>query len=86
MHDSVATAKQKLAQMKAELCAVVNRKKIVLGSCDAGSLETDSSTSVEQVMQTGPKTLRPSYPVESAVKLLRKSGKKAILVTSSAVN
>ncbi len=83
LHDSVAAARQKLAQMKAELCAVINREKIVLGAYDTHALETDSSTTVEQVMQAGPKTLRPSYPAEEAAKLLRKSGKKTILVTSS---
>ncbi len=34
-------------------------------------------------MHTDPKTLCPSYPAEGVTKLLRKAGKKAMLVASA---
>jgi Mg/Co/Ni transporter MgtE len=82
LRDCAATVKQRLAQTKTDLCAVVNQHGIVLGACEAESLGAQTSRPVEEVMQNAPKTLRPSYPVEAAAKLLRKSGKTAILVTS----
>jgi CBS domain-containing protein len=83
LRDSIATVKERLAQSKMDLCAVVNQHGVVLGACEAESLGADASRPVEEVMQNAPKTLRPSYPIEAAAKLLQKSGKTAILVTSS---
>jgi CBS domain-containing protein len=83
LRDSVASVKQRLEETRTKLCAVVNQHGIVLGACEAESLGAETSRPVEEVMQNAPKTLRPSYPVEAAAKLLRKSGKRAILVTSS---
>jgi CBS domain-containing protein len=83
LHDSVATARQRLAQAGGDLCAVINEERVVLGACDRDSVTTAAEKTVEEVMRAGPKTLRPSYAAEDAMQLLRKSGKRSILVTSS---
>ncbi len=84
LHDSVATVSQRLAEAGASLCAVVNAHGVLLGICEAEAVAgAPASTEAQDIMQNAPKTLRPSYPVEDATKLLRRSGKTAIPVTSS---
>jgi CBS domain-containing protein len=82
--DPVATVREKVRQSSARLCAVLNEERVVLGLCEeAESLPDSPELTAQDVMNPGPTTLRPSYSVDDALELLRKSGKRAILVTSS---
>jgi CBS domain-containing protein len=62
---------------------VVSEQRIVLGLCAGDSLPEDAGLVAEDIMESGPRTLRPSNDVNAAAELLRKSGKQAILVTST---
>jgi hypothetical protein len=83
LRDPLAVVKQRAYQTATGLCVVVSEQRIVLGLCAGDSLPEDAALVAEDIMESGPRTLRPSYDGEAAAELLRKSGKQAILVTSS---
>jgi Mg/Co/Ni transporter MgtE len=79
--DNTADAKQRAQAGNASFCVVVNDDNVVLGTAHANDLET--ARSVEEIIDFAPVTLRPSYTVEEASKLLSKNKQDAVSVTSS---
>jgi CBS domain-containing protein len=83
LKDSLGEAKQQADRLGSRICAVVNDRYIVLGLLREDAWKNDLSVAAEKVMESGPTTLRPSYPVDEAAELLAKRGQDAILVTCS---
>jgi len=81
--DSVESAGRTAAEMKCRICTVVNEQNVVLGYIDAEASASDGESTAGDVMQLGPKTLRPSSSVKEATKVAQKNGWAEILVTSS---
>lgn len=80
---SLREAKQRADELGSRICAVVNDRGIVLGLLREDAWETDPVVAAETVMESGPTTLRPSFPAEEAAELLSKRNQDAILVTCS---
>lgn len=80
--DSSGDAAQRAAEAGAPFCVVVNDAGVVLGLVDAGG-KSGGTEPVEETLQPGPTTLRPSYSVEDAAQVLESKKMDAIIVTSS---
>ncbi|MEX0802503.1 MAG: CBS domain-containing protein [Candidatus Binatia bacterium] len=65
------------------VCPVVNGSGIVLGVVSEADWHSDPTASVQQLMEPGPTTLRPSAPLQQAAETLKKSGRGAVFVTNS---
>lgn len=72
------------ARMKAsrwDLCAVLDDEHVLLGLIDAGALRREGSLTFEQVMQSGPTTIRPHLTLDELGARLKK--RDHVLVTTS---
>jgi CBS domain-containing protein len=83
LSDSLKEAKRRAQQLGFNLCPVVNEQGIVLGVIREEMWKKDQVRSAEEVMEPGPTTFRPSYPVDDATEFLDKQNADAVLVTSS---
>jgi CBS domain-containing protein len=83
LKDSLREAKQRADKFGSSVCAVVNDRGIVLGLLREDAWKNDPAVAAEKVMESGPTTLRPSFPAEQAAELLSKRNQDAILVTCS---
>ena len=60
---------------------VVDDHHIVLGRVRGKALESDPNAKVEDLMRSGPSTIRPDTSLEAVVKMLSDGGVKSTLVT-----
>jgi Mg/Co/Ni transporter MgtE len=73
-------------RLKAEgkdICVVVNDERVVLGLIRKEALASDPQATVEQVMESGPTTIRPNWTLEEIVNHMRKQNLDSRLVTNS---
>ena len=66
-----------------DLCVVVNDRNIVLGVIQGETWDANPQARVADVMQTGPRTLRPDMDPKDAQKILRKYDASSAIVTTS---
>ncbi len=62
-------------------CIVVNDQHVVLGRVRGRAFDGDPDATLEDVMQSGPSTIRPDTPLETVVNTLREGNVKSTLVT-----
>ncbi len=67
-----------------DTCIVVDDHHIVLGRVRGRALEGDPNVSMEDVMRSGPSTIRPDTSLESVVQTLRDGNVTNTLVTDPA--
>ncbi len=67
-----------------DACIVVDDHHIVLGRVRGRALEGDPNVSMEDVMRSGPSTIRPDTSLESVVQTLRDGNVTNTLVTDPA--
>ena len=60
---------------------VINDRHVVLGRVRGRALDGAPDTTIEDVMQSGPSTIRPDTPLETVVKTLREGNVTSTLVT-----
>ncbi len=65
-----------------DTCIVVDGSHIVLGRIWGRALDGDPEALVEDVMRSGPSTIRPDVDLETVVKTLREGNVKSTLVTN----
>ena len=63
--DRVDAIRQQLGKNGAKLCAVLNEQKVLLGQVNAEDIESKSGASAEEIMTSGPTTLRPNAKFQS---------------------
>lgn len=66
-----------------ELCVVVNDRNIVLGVIQGETWNANPQARVMDVMQPGPRTIRPDLDPKDAEKILRHAGAASAIVTTS---
>jgi rhodanese-related sulfurtransferase len=66
-----------------DLCVVVNDRNIVLGVIQGERWEANPQARVAEVMQPGPRTIRPDLEPKDAQKLLRNYDAPSAIVTTS---
>lgn len=81
--DRVGAVHQQIREASWDVCVVLNDAGVVLGLLREDALNADPETPVEQVMEPGPTTYRPSTPLEAILKYMRKRRRDAILITTS---
>ena len=64
-----------------DVCIVVDDHHVVLGRVRGRALDGDPRAVIENVMQSGPSTIRPDTPLEAVVKTLRDGNVNSTLVT-----
>ena len=64
-----------------DVCIVVDDHHVVLGRVRGRVFDGDPDALIEEVMQSGPSTIRPDTPLEAVVKTLRDGGVNSTLVT-----
>jgi len=61
----------------------VNDRRVVLGLVNKEALASNPQARVEELMQSGPTTLRPNWSLHETVDYLRQQQLESILVTTS---
>ncbi|HWO43210.1 MAG TPA: CBS domain-containing protein [Candidatus Eisenbacteria bacterium] len=79
--DSIAEVRQRMGD--SSTCVVVNKENVVLGWIRHKPRESDSDTTVEELMEPGPSTFRPNVPVNELADYMRKQDVTETLVTTS---
>ena len=64
-----------------DVCIVIDDHHVVLGRVRGRSLDGDPDALIEDVMQSGPSTIRPDTPLETVVQTLRDGNVSSTLVT-----
>jgi predicted transcriptional regulator len=83
--DRVGAVRERLQAAGYEGGVVVNEEQIVLGLLRTEALTTaNPETSVEQVMESGPRTYRLDSPLQKPAEYMRKHNLNNILVTTTA--
>jgi CBS domain-containing protein len=65
------------------LCVVVNDERIVAGVLRGDALAKEPEARVEDVMELGPRTIRPSAPVDELLRKRSSQGVKSWIVTTA---
>ena len=81
--DQIGSVRTSVREAGWNLCAVVTDEDIVLGLLRDEALDGDPETPVEQVMEPGPSTFRPSVPLEELADYLRRHEMESALITTS---
>ena len=66
-----------------DFCVVVNEERVVAGVLRGSDLSKDPGSRVEDVMELGPRTIRPSQPVEKLLAKRSSQGVKSWIVTTA---
>src|ERR687891_2581319 len=66
-----------------DYCVVVNERDIVLGRMRRKNVAGQSGVVVEDVMEPGPSTVRPSEPAKGLLERMKKRGVPAVIVTTA---
>jgi CBS domain-containing protein len=82
LDDPVGEAKLSAYELGMDICAVVNAEGVVLGACSREALHGPVHVKIEEVMEPGPPTIRPSMAVEKALESLDRRKARSILVTN----
>jgi CBS domain-containing protein len=80
--DQCATVWENPATAEQPFAVVVNDEEIVLGILPSERCEADPHATVEQLMKSGPATIRPNIPLETVLERLREKATDTILITT----
>ena len=79
---TVAEARELVTASAADFCVVVNDTRIVAGALRGDALAKEGAD-VADVMELGPRTIRPSQPVEKLLAKRSSQGVKSWIVTTA---
>ncbi|HEV8341891.1 MAG TPA: CBS domain-containing protein [Candidatus Binatia bacterium] len=81
--ETVGEALERVPKPGPVFCPVLNNEEIVLGVLTDEAKKTEPARPVEEVMELGPTTIRPSADVEETLQYFSRNNKERVLVTSS---
>ncbi len=81
--DRLGDVVQRLRAAGKDACIVVDDQHVVLGRVRGRALEGDPDASIDDVMRSGPSTIRPDTTLESVVQSLRDGNVTNTVVTTS---
>jgi predicted transcriptional regulator len=82
-NDRLGDVRDRVVTTGYDLCPVVNQQQVVVGLLRGDALGKDADARVGDAMELGPKTLRPSNPVEKLLESRANQGVKTWVVTTS---
>ncbi len=82
--DLLGDVVKRLREAGKDACIVVDNHHVVLGRVRGRALEGDPNASMEDVMRSGPSTIRPDTSLEAVVQTLRDGNVTNTLVTDPA--
>lgn len=82
-NDRVGDVRERVVATGHDLCLVLNEDRIVLGLLRGDALSKAATARVRDVMELGPKTVRPNHPVEELLQTRANQGVKCWIVTTS---
>lgn len=83
LSDRVGAVRDRLRAEERWECVVVNEQNVVLGRLRRQVLESNSEATAEQVMESGPATIRPSLTLQETADYLQWREIDSVLVTTS---
>jgi CBS domain-containing protein len=81
--DRLSNAQARVQATGGTICIVVNSEGVVLGRLRKGAFDSDPTTIVEDIMESGPTTIRPDTLLESITKRMQERKVDGIVVTTS---
>jgi predicted transcriptional regulator len=81
--DRVADVREYVSRGGFDLCVVLNERRVVSGLLREDALAKDPDAVAGEVMELGPRTIRPSRPVEKLLGARSSQGVNTWIVTSS---
>jgi CBS domain-containing protein len=81
--ERVGDVRERVTERGSDLCVVLNEQRIVIGILRGDALGKDADALAEEAMELGPKTVRPSTPVEELLRRRSSQGVKSWVVTTS---
>jgi Mg/Co/Ni transporter MgtE len=84
LHDRLGNVRDRLRAAGKTSCIVVNDQRVVLGRLRGASLDSDAEQAVEEVMEAGPTTVRPSESLDALIGRMQKRKAKSIIVSTAA--
>jgi hypothetical protein len=75
--DHVGAVRDRVIAAAYDLCVVLNEHRVVLGVPRGDALGKNADAEVRDVMELGPKTLRPSTPIETLLQSPSSHGVKS---------
>lgn len=82
LEDTVGDIRSRTFAAGWDECVVVDCDGVVVGRLRDQAWEADASATAEQVMESGPSTVRPHRPLEPLVRRMAERGTKLVLVTT----
>jgi len=82
-HEGIGKLRDQVLVGGYDFCVVVNEQRIVFGLLRGDALAKDPTSSAEEVMELGPKTILPSKPIEELLAARSSQGVKNWLVATS---
>lgn len=80
--DRAGEAVDRLQSASSDMCVVVNEERVVLGLLRKERLASGGETKVEQLIEPGPTTIRPSWSIEETVEYMNQQEIEDVLVTT----
>jgi hypothetical protein len=81
--EAVGELRERVADSGYDFCLVLNERRILLGALRGDALSKEPAARAEDVMELGPKTIRPNHPVEDLLGSRSNEGVKNWIVTTS---
>jgi CBS domain-containing protein len=79
----LSVARELVSGSDLDFCVVVNEEDIVAGVLRGDVLAKDDDATTEDVMELGPRTIRPSKPVDDLLRKRSSQGVKSWIVTTA---
>jgi CBS domain-containing protein len=80
--DRLGEVRDRVQRAGWDVCAVIDGSSVVLGLLRGGAFNAAPESVIEQIMESGPSTIRPHVPVETLAENMRKQGAEHTVVTT----
>jgi CBS-domain-containing membrane protein len=83
LNDRTTAIRQQLRESGAKLLAVLNEQRVLLGEISAAQVESGADASAEEIMTSGPTTLRPNVKFQSLCRFFKDHKAETVWVTTN---
>jgi predicted transcriptional regulator len=82
--DRLGDVRDRVQRAGGDMCVVIGGNRVVLGLLRGEAFNAAPESVIEQIMESGPTTIRPHVPVETMTEHMRKQGVEHTVVTTLA--